>query len=162
VRATGDGAAVIYARTFTISYASLGLGPEWVPEDPQTSPSTNTSRVCATQVYPHTDDTYWRMVADVRSLIGGAGQVHGVWSASMPDDWVADVAVMVERQRDRFKREARTRDFRATRTRRLLSATFTCSSKGISVRMTSPGARSRCVSPRATPPSSTTDSAGAP
>jgi hypothetical protein len=78
--------AVIYARMFTISYASLNLGDDWVPEGEADFALHEQLLDLRGQVYAHTDDTEWRMVANVRAMLGGMGEVNGVWSASMCQD----------------------------------------------------------------------------
>jgi len=67
------------------------------------------------EVYAHPDDTDWRTVVNAGSVIEGAERLHAVRWSWLPDDWPSKVAPMVERQRDRFKREARTREGRLGR-----------------------------------------------
>ena len=104
------GLAVAYARPFTIEQGtatpesvalrarrtrtprSVGAGIGARPDDP--SP-TMTLR---DKVYAHTDKTHWRTV-----------EREGVRWSWMTPEFLADVAAMTERQRNRFKDAARER-----------------------------------------------------
>jgi hypothetical protein len=118
------GLAVSYARPFTRSDAKPRLnllhllpdgrqdGSDWLPEDPLDLGIHGQLMRLRNEVYAHTDDTEWRKVVNAGSIIEGAEHLHAVRWSLMPDDWLAKVAPMVERQRDRFKREARARELR--------------------------------------------------
>jgi hypothetical protein len=119
------GLAVSYARPFTTSHADPPLnllhfpsdwqderGHGWVPEDPLDLGLHQQLTRLRRKVYAHTDDTEWRKVVNAGSIIEGAEHLHAVRWSWMPYDWLAKVAPMLERQRDRFKREARARELR--------------------------------------------------
>jgi hypothetical protein len=98
--------AVTYARTFTSSHGDLSLGHDGLPDDPADRLLHGEIMRLRHRTYAHNDGS-----DDLRSLVPGTGvegfTIHGaLMVANLNHEWLDEVIPMLERQRDRFRREA--------------------------------------------------------
>jgi hypothetical protein len=96
--------AVVYARTFTQSNARLSLLKAGLPDDPADRALHYEIIDLRNGVYAHNDGTKRKVI--------GVGREKGNWNwtahtyGRLEPDWLAEVIPMLERQGDRFTREA--------------------------------------------------------